>query len=473
MKVRVLLLSALCLIGCSTNIVIRDARTGQPGEIKPLKTYLADAKDGVLLIFVHGVADHCPGYALDDNVGWLNEETRKSLGLRDIPAGELKQITLQDPAHWNDYPDAASTYTVARRRFGYTTSEGEVRSVTAVEITWSGLTRWVKTKQLGFDLTEPIVKSKHDPAKPANTEDDLMTCIEPVPAQFDQKRVLVNRILKEQTLDRSLADAVLYIGSYGIKINFAMADSLCRSLTDDFTDAPCDWATAALNAEKPRTVLFVTHSLGSRIVYDTLLEMEGRPLRRDAAPVFDHGSTSQQRTSVASNILAHNAATFMMANQLPLLGLTFVPPGYRSKDRDTPYLRIAEFSLGDLLVPREGPVIVPAHPDPLEATAQLNCGPNPISCAALFRPAQSTQPMDVVAFSDTNDLLTYAVPPSYTEDNGYLRFQFTNVFVHNSTMLLWLFENPGPAHTNYFVNNTVRKAIVCGGRDTALAASCK
>jgi len=453
-----LLAMAFFLAGCSPSVVIRDAKTNAPGEIKSLKSELKDATDGMLLVFVHGVGDHCPGYALNESDGWLNQDAQKELSLHEV-ADSYKEVPLQDPAHWNNSPDPASTYTVAKREFDYSLG-GKTSRLRAVELTWSGLTRWVKTKQLGYDLTEPVAKTP---------------CTNEIPKEFDQPRVLMNRILKEQTLDRLLSDAVLYVGSYGTKINFAMADSLCRALTDDFDSSNCDWAAAQTESAKARTVIFVTHSLGSRIVYDTLLEMTGQQQAR-AVIAFDHGSTTAQRGAVASNVLQRNAATFMMANQLPLLGLTYVPPQYRSEDKDTPYLRNFRLDVPFAFAFPAGPTGVPLNAPPQEVLPQLTCGANPVACAALVRTTDQP-PMEVVAFSDTNDLLTYAVSKPYATDSTgtsetSARFHFTNAYVHNSPRVLWLFENPGPAHTQYFFNPSVRRVIICGGKNREIT-SCK
>jgi hypothetical protein len=449
------------LVGCSPGIVIRDAATGAPGEIASLGSQLASAEDGVLLIFVHGVGDHCPGYALDPKNGWLNQEAQTLLSIHPR-TDTYTSVKLQDPAHWNNDPDPASTYTIARQLFDYK-RDNKAYTLTAVELTWSGLTHWVKTKQLGYDLTETI---------PATD------CEKAIPGEFDQKRVYVNRELKEPTLDRSLSDAVLYVGSYGTKINFAMGDALCRALVDDFAADACDWSEAQLESAKLRTVIFVTHSLGSRITYDTLLEMTGDQQTR-AAAAFDHGSTPLQRSTVATNILKHNAATFMMANQLPLLGLTYVPPGYRSVDHDTPYLRNYSLPLEkQKFAFPAGATAIPLGTAPKEVLPELKCGGNPIACAALVHAReQPERPMEVVAFSDTNDLLTYAVSKPYATDVASeslqaMRFHFTNAFVHNSPRILDLLENPSQAHTFYFVNPDVRRVIICGGKDTQIN-SCK
>jgi hypothetical protein len=78
--------------------------------------------------------------------------------------------------------------------------------------------------------------------------------------------------------------------------------------------------------------------------------------------------------------------------------------------------------------------------------------------------------MDVIAFSDSNDLLTWKVPEVYAEANPNLRF--TNVYVHNSMDIFWLLENPSTAHTGYFINPTVRKVMVCGGSHDAVSNGC-
>jgi hypothetical protein len=424
-------------------------------QVKPLATYLTNNTNDVVILFVHGIGDTCPGYALDDNAGWLNKGMYTAIGLR--PVSSTVSQNYRDLA----YPPSdngeigASYYTLARRQFVLKGDRVNGRRIYAYEFTWSGLTRWVKNKQLGFDLTSPI-----SPAQP---------CVDPVKElNTEQHRVWINRLLKEGLMDRNLSDAVIYMGSYGTKINRVMADVFCRVLTDapghdSLNAGACDWSDAVTKAAKAtsdRTIVVVSHSLGSRIVYDTLLEMRGgTPPRGSSSFDKDQLPNAHQRKVVADEIVQQNSVAYMMANQIPLIGLAYLNPKYQPCD-----------------VP-SAPLTTDAvhHSKKIDACKRVEDAQiegvtlkNPVCVQFSIICAHNGTPMDVVAFSDSNDLLTWKVPKSYAEENTQLNF--TNVYVHNSFAYLWLFEYPGTAHTNYFVNPIVRKVILCGASGDSVNA---
>ncbi|MCW8177595.1 hypothetical protein [Verminephrobacter aporrectodeae] len=70
---------------CSTPVVYAPGdREGKPatGSVKALLEVLRDVGgQSIQLVFVHGVGDHCAGYALDPDKGWLNDKTARQIGL--------------------------------------------------------------------------------------------------------------------------------------------------------------------------------------------------------------------------------------------------------------------------------------------------------------------------------------------------------------------------------------------------------
>ncbi len=67
---------------------------------------------------------------------------------------------------------------------------------------------------------------------------------------------------------------------------------------------------------------------------------------------------------------------------------------------------------------------------------------------------RAAAPFHVVAFSDTDDLLTWGPADAVREDPSvYLLMDFTNVFVQNSPRWLGVIENPADAHSGYFTND--------------------
>jgi hypothetical protein len=75
----------------------------------------------------------------------------------------------------------------------------------------------------------------------------------------------------------------------------------------------------------------------------------------------------------------------------------------------------------------------------------------------------------VIAFNDTNDLLTWHIPKWYAkgDDTCLATIDLTNVFVRNA--FPWVIaESPLAAHGGYFRNDHVWQAIVCGAKDGKL-----
>jgi len=382
-----------------------------------------------------------------------------------------------------------------------------------VELTWSGLTQWLKAKQLGFDLITPIVPAPSPQPPKLRDEGQLLTCLKAHMAEDDQKRASLNRALKEDVLDRSLADALLYVGSNGSKINDAMGETICRALTGNFRQDACAWSEAKdAITKKPRSVVFVTHSLGSRIVYDTLLELAGQKLRTRAGEIAESNNASGSsgnadadaaaKREVALAIGEDSSAAYMMANQLPLLGLVYIPPEYRNENQTHPFLKLT--SAAPLMEPQaigarsesletrvaraaaaQGMVSSPATLSAAEKNiARIDCRQYSLLCFALYiaakkngakakvvDPAAATT-FHIVAFSDTNDLLTWALPVPYADSSVYLDMDFANVFVQNSTRWAGVVENPATAHSGYFTNEAVRRVIVCGADGKTLRSPC-
>ncbi len=216
-------------------------------------------------------------YALHRRVGWFSAGVTTNLGLAP-PKHSLESVDIPD------FETRDPVSHLVMQRLQYTYPDGS-HPVDAVEITWSGLTRWLKDKQLAFDLSDPTTKS--GPADTLRPGQDIRDCVDVVGGGYDQPRVWVNKVLKDGLMDRSLSDVVIYVGSYGPKIEREIADALCRTFREDWspvrkspdgTPVRCLWPG---DASVPyNDVVFITHSLGSRVVYDTMLELANV---RDAA----------------------------------------------------------------------------------------------------------------------------------------------------------------------------------------------
>ncbi|RKF50891.1 hypothetical protein [Paraburkholderia fungorum] len=437
------------LSACSTPAVYLPGDPfGNPtGTVKPLSMYVGKDVTNIKLIFVHGVGDFCPGYALSGdskNEGWLGNGMARKIGL-DPGTGEpvtqpwIYSNEFLTPPKGTPHPyDDQSFVALRTQHFTYTPANIPLE---AIEVTWSPLTQWVKNDRLREDFTEPGIFSclnidGGDPAQPPS-------------------RVLLNRVIKENILDRKLADAAIYMGQYHTVMQLGMADALCHALTGQEVAplnpaAPnpvCDWRTAHVD---PGTLyVFVTHSLGSRLLYDTLLGLLGKN-----APGVDQSALTLEfpgAKDYVHGILGNTPVIYMMANQLTFLGMANITAQDTSKTAT------------------RKPAVVGVGMQPAAAAAADQGPCTDVICLLALAKAESaphttlkenpdtSRKLDVVAFSDTNDLLSWSIPPEYERDP----LQFVNVYVRNATRFL-IVENPVSAHGGYFTSKAVWDVIRCG-----------
>lgn len=441
----------------SSNDRLKDPPSGSfPG----LAQLLPNKPGPLRVVFVHGVGDHCPGYALDPADGWLNDDAAKAVGLTPLddekapPAGPIRIPTsvFMHPDAGAAEDDPRSFVAYATRHFKLQTSAGE-RDVEAVEITWSPLTQWLKSNQLGYD----------SPSTTPGPGAQRSGCLEPpdasvTPAKHPPKRLWLDKILKEGVFNRNLADAMLYVGPYGMLIQRGVAEAMCRAFTGHTGPDACQWSSL----RGGHVNLFITHSLGSRITYDTLLGLLGYhgPGER---PAFTDNEWQPAQGAIKT-VLAETPAFYLMANQLALLGLANVPMNVLPSDGPGPFA-----------VPDQPVLEIMATPVARvrRFTSQCDYVLEAFGEAAAAARAQAKLPaapkMQIVAFNDTNDLLTWHIPPWYAnsgkQDAAAARcrpaIDVTNVFVQNALKLLVL-ELPDAAHGGYFKNERVWQAIYCG-----------
>ena len=239
-----------------------------------------------------------------------------------------------------------------------TLRQGELRIKALV---WSPLTTPLK-RQLDYDLS----------------------------ARLPATRAKLNARAKDKLLDDCLPDALIYQGAARDTIQQRMAQAIVRATGDAAPDAP---------------LLVLSSSLGSKILFDTLLRMEA----------------SAQRT------VDRMAYLVMAANQIPLL------------------------ALADQQVP--GVAATAARPpDSLHAVLLKRR-------AGILPRSRNASQLSLVAFSDPNDLLTYTLE---RERYAGLGVNVVNVLVSNAPTWLGLLERPDHAHTNYLLNPDVARMVACG-----------
>lgn len=210
-------------------------------------------------------------------------------------------------------------------------------------------------------------------------------------------RAKFNARAKDLLMDDCIPDALIYQGVSRDAMQQRMAQAILRATEGAAPEAP---------------LLVLSASLGSKILFDTLLRM-------DAAA---------QRT------IDRLAYLVMAANQIPLLALAdqqAVAPG----------------------------------PGATSTLSAASAAPSGDSLQALLRKrrAAATQrtarKLTLVAFSDPNDLLTYTLE---RERYAPLGVDVVNVLVSNAPTWFGLLERPDHAHGNYLLNPDVARMAACG-----------
>ena len=243
-------------------------------------------------------------------------------------------------------------------------------------------------------------------------------------SEYAYHRAALNSVAKE-FIDSHIPDPLIYTGDTHQKILVAVGQSLCWMTSGDWNALPTGGQQRcnALEGDKARQVqednlVIITHSLGSRIALDALQAI--------AASAFAQ-QLGQQRHPLAGALQDKAIPVYMLANQLPLLQLGFVKPQITGQsDR---YCQAG----GDRYNQR------------------------------MFRQIR------IVAFSDPNDLLSYAIPPRFAEEyiDSRLCPQVVNVTVNVApvTALPFIgttFASPLTAHNDYEADERVIGLITHG-----------
>lgn len=232
--------------------------------------------------------------------------------------------------------------------------------------------------------------------------------------EYAYQRASLNRTMKA-FFNSHIPDPIIYTGNNQLKILAAVSQSLCWMASSDWNDLPsegarrCDALTERVASQLREDELsIITHSLGSRIALDALQAMAQSAVRRraDAARLTQ---TLQQKT----------IPVYMLANQLPLLQLGFVEPAVTGKITD--YCQPAGEHYGQRLFGQ----------------------------------------VRIVAFSDPNDILSYALPPGFADRHidSQICPQVVNVTVNvapvKSVPVVGEVANPLAAHNDYEADERV------------------
>jgi hypothetical protein len=370
-------------------------------------TLEAGSKQGgdVKVLMVHGIGTHLPGYSTR-----LAENLARELNLNVVDRAP-KTINLRLHVHPRVFKEAVDqgimrgelgenngTVTVQRYR-----SKDGMRKMTFYELTWSEITESDK-RVINYDSS----------------------------GEYSFRRAGLNHELKE-FINNHLPDPLIYLGDAQGNIQTSVSQTLCWMFTRDYeevphqTDEACEFYGYTPDDLRNDTFTFISHSLGSRILTDSLQAVT-------ATVAYGQGEQSDESLKVATQwvdtLRNESLSIFMLSNQLPLLQLGRPPPQVVNQYAD---YCMAE---GDK---REDRVFAETR---------------------------------IVAFSDPNDILSWSVPPGY--EDQYLDSRMcpvmTNVII-NIAEVKKVFgvelAAAGDAHRNYDNDERVIKMIAHGVNENA------
>lgn len=331
------------------------------------------------ILMVHGIGRHSPGYS-----GRLTEHLMPVLGLT-IKSKSRKEFILWEPT--------VSKEPVGQLSVQLYTNPDRTRRLVFYELTWSDVIE-EERRALAFDNS----------------------------AEYSFRRTELNGFLKRFFNDR-VPDAFIYLSSSRAKIFASVQQSFCWMTSGEWETLP-NRASERCNIQNPDRAriarqddfAFLTHSLGSRIAIDVLQDETS----------YAHRSEGDTRRALAEVFREREIPVYMLANQLPLLGLSIEPPSVRGQ---TDAYCTADGALAD---------------------------------------QRALKKLSIYAFSDPNDMLSYAIPSDLLDRyvDSRLCPSVTNISI-NVAQLVDFFgvtkvANPGAAHSNYDHDERVIEIIAHG-----------
>ena len=252
------------------------------------------------------------------------------------------------------------------------------------------------------------------------------------------RRAEVNKVLKEFS-NAHLADPVVYLGEPQERINVSVAQAICWMLSSDWEGLPTSGSPGCI-PELPGYLhyfqdeyVFMSHSLGSRVLLDSLQRIAnlGGQLSDPSVSSEELGielpeSERQELVNRLDGFRHKEFSLYMLSNQLLLMQLGRPKP-------------------------------------PVTGQYDQYCLPDSPKIDQRFMAK-----LHMVAFSDPNDLLSYAVPPNFVEEYMDSRMCTTmdnvsiNVAEVQDLFGLGKVANPMTAHTEYDNDERVLALITHG-----------
>ena len=250
--------------------------------------------------------------------------------------------------------------------------------------------------------------------------------------EYSFRRTEVNNLMKEFSNDTG-PDPIIYLGKSQPDILTAFGQSFCWMVQGGWDDLPSAHGrpictTADIRDRVAQNVriddfVFISHSLGSRITIDGLQQIASDIGKEQSGKVEMKQRTSKE---VVTALKDKEITIFMLSNQLPMLQL----------GRELP-----------------------------EVSSQKG---NYCTSGAPNYDKRMFSKTSMIAFSDPNDLLSYAIPPGFSDDylDSRLCLDVTNININIAKIIdafgLGKIANPMEAHIGYDSDDRVVALIAKG-----------
>jgi len=380
---------------------------GNPASVRGIDQLHQDRQ--VRLLMIHGMgSERCPGYSVRRDIGGgagkPGAVTRiaKRLGAC-LPEGQLDQL---DRSCKEDDPD---TYPKGIRLHTF-------------DFAAAGPGEECRSDVIEADGVAPLrVYEIYYTGELEGRQKDLIDREQDVMAGH---RTCVNCLIEESILINGFGDAVAYLGEFGPRVRDAVRATVCQMMLEAPGVSPSRYGPEELRtgAACPRSlrdgvadfadvdVYVISHSLGSNIVFRSLIG-------ETTGPHALAGMTASQRLTAARAATAFRSAlrgAYLLANQDALLQLA----------------------------------------GPAEDTMATRIGASVRAMGGLPPDAE------IVAFSDRNDILSFALAENAC---GEQESQCINATLHVARLgIPFVFVNPVTAHTKYEEDDTVIRCIAEG-----------
>lgn len=364
------------------------------------------------------------------------------------------------------------------------------RTINIFELTWNPATRWLKQS---FNVSERINGKVSD--------------------------YFYNKKLKSQVVNSAIADAIAYLSDSGILVNFDLLETFCLSMVEEkkstylpyeFSCSPNLLQTVSTDFQEKNDVVIISHSLGTRVVFDTLgllskgdapnlmktIETKFTDIGAVIPDKYTNNNPATEKQKSFKDLLASRIPGFINAissiyiftNQIPLLEANITSP-FKSKkyemgtefsafiDKRNSQLQVVSFHDPDdllsynlkcwyqnTILKHSEKTIDFIEDQAKEVVANKNTSEE-IDAIKLAE-ARRTIRNELFGVCSKKELSTKAYENLYksiwSESDKKLKLVDVTVRLRSEWTIPWLINDPSGIHSNYFSDTKIHDWLING-----------